>query len=241
MPEPVSLRPDARARSRQYGRGCRGRALRRLRAATRDPAARAPQPAGAGRRRSRGRDCDDRRAQPRRSARAFRHDPADASSERLLHLHRIRCQLPAPQARRSARPALLHLRCLDRHPAERRRRRRGPGARTRASPRCSRRLGHAHRRPGDRPRLCAALRAGGRHRRGDGRRRRRDGRYRLRRARRCSSCDTVAGARQRRSSRGGPQRHRRASSIRPRALSKNTSPSRRSWRHPARIPRRMFS
>ena len=228
MPEPVSLRPDARARSRQYGRGCRGRALRRLRAATRDPAARAPQPAGAGRGRSRGRDCDDRRVQPRRSARAFRHDPADASSERLLHLHRIRCELPAPQARRPARPALLHLRGLDRHPAERSRRRGGPGARTRASPRCPRRLGDAHRRPGDRPRLCAPLRAGGRHRRGDGRRRRRDGRHRLWRARRCSSCDSVVGARQRRSSRGRPRHRRRRVSIRLRALSKNTLPNRRS-------------
>ena len=110
-----------------------------------------------------------------------------------------------------------------------------------ASPRCPRRLGHAHRRPGDRPRLRAALRAGGRHRGGDGRRRRRRwpvssvaGSSVLLLRQCCWSAATSQFP-------GPSATSSRRVSIRRRALSKNTSPSRRSSRHPARIPRRMSS
>ena len=175
-------KPHAAARCRPDPGACRTRPVPGLCALPRGAGAGPLQPAATGDRRAGVRAGRMGRAQPRHDFVHARHQPAKPADDRVLHHHRNQRQpvvaedqwppgagVPAAgqRLRRRAEPA--GNRCGYRfRPASAVRRAGG--------------FDHADRRPGDRPRLRAAVRTGRRHWRGIDRSGFGDGRHRLRRA-----------------------------------------------------------
>ncbi len=119
------------------------------------------------------------------------HHAAGAADDRVLHDHRLRREPVAAARRRAGGAAVLRTVDADGGRSEPHRRRGGVRARAASADGRACRLGDADRRPGDGPRVRAAIRDGGRARRGHTRGCRGDGGHRRRRAHRRSDRHAV--------------------------------------------------